>query len=71
MTVVDMGTVSFTLSVDLVVHKSFHAFGTTGDGGLIDCTTDRTGCIILVWGWNPLRQNSTLEARAGLSFASR
>ena len=54
---------------DVVVHKVFHAFGVEGDSGRIDCTADRTGCIILVWGWNPFRQNSTLEARAVISFA--
>jgi hypothetical protein len=64
-----LGTNTLTGSADVVVHKSFHAFGTAGDSGLIDCSTDRTGCIILVWGGDPLRQSSTQEARAVLSFA--
>jgi hypothetical protein len=64
-----LGAKTLTGSADLVVHKSFHAFGTLGDSGLIDCITDRTGCIILVWGGDPLRQNSKEEARAVLSFA--
>jgi hypothetical protein len=65
-----LGEKTLTGSADLVVHKSFHAFGALGDSGLIDCSTDRTGCIILVWGGDPLRQNSKEEARAVLSFAS-
>jgi len=64
-----LGTKTLTGSADLVVHKSFHAFGTVGDSGLIDCSTDRTGCIILIWGGDPLRPNSKEEARAVLSFA--
>ena len=64
-----LSNATVTLSADIPVQKVFHAFGTAGDSGLIDCTADRTGCIILVWGSNPLKQNSPLAARAVLSFA--